>query len=114
MSCEKMCSFRNLKHSANREADQSNGGLWYSYGANIHTVKEKVCAGGYLISKSYTEDKREKLFLNHLFSLIDDVLHSGLFLYVKDLTIHHDDDVSLLLFLKLTFSACILYWYSRS
>jgi len=67
VSCEQPCPFGNrLKHLAGRVAEQSNLGLWYSYGINIHIVEEKVCAGGYLVSKSYTEDRREQLLLNYL------------------------------------------------
>lgn len=62
-----MCSFGNhLKCLAGREDLQSNVDLWYSYGINVHTVKEKACAGGYLVSKSYTGNKREQLFLKYL------------------------------------------------
>lgn len=62
-----MCSSGNqTKFLASEEADQNSVGLqsclWYSCGMSFHTVKERISAGGYLISECYIEDKRASVF----------------------------------------------------
>lgn len=55
-----------MKFLASEEADQNSMGLQsclgYSYGMSFHIVKERVSAGGYLVSECYIKDKRASVF----------------------------------------------------